>query len=43
MEDHDEFQIYSVVLAPEYCPQCGSEVGSREFDAGPKDWCGACE
>ncbi|WP_227130738.1 NUDIX hydrolase [Halorubellus salinus] len=43
MEDYDRFDIYSVALDPEYCPQCGSEVGSREFDAGPMDWCGDCE
>lgn len=43
MDDYDAFQIYSVALDPEYCPQCGGEVGSREFDAGPMDWCPDCE
>lgn len=43
MEDDDRFRIYSVALDPEYCPQCGSEVGSREFDVGPMDWCEGCE
>ena len=43
MEDYDEFPIYSVAVDPTYCPQCGSEVGSREFDAGPMLWCDTCE
>jgi 8-oxo-dGTP pyrophosphatase MutT (NUDIX family) len=42
MEDYDEFPIYSVAVDPKYCPQCGTEVGTREFDAGPMPWCDSC-
>ncbi|WP_436925987.1 NUDIX domain-containing protein [Halosimplex amylolyticum] len=43
MDDVDQFQIYSVAVDPEYCPQCGTEVGTRSFDAGPEQWCPECE
>ena len=43
MDDVDQFPIYSVAVDPEYCPQCGTEVGTREFDAGPQHWCPECE
>jgi ADP-ribose pyrophosphatase YjhB (NUDIX family) len=43
VRDVDEHDIHSVVVAPEYCPRCGTEVGTREFDAGTYDWCDGCE
>jgi hypothetical protein len=43
MRDVDRFDIYSVVVDPEYCPQCGTELGTREFDAGTYLWCDPCE
>jgi ADP-ribose pyrophosphatase YjhB (NUDIX family) len=43
MKDVDQHHIYSVAVVPEYCPKCGSEVGTREFDAGAYDWCDDCE
>lgn len=38
MDDIDQFPIYSVAVDPEYCPQCGTEVGTREFNAGRQHW-----
>ena len=43
MDDIDQFPIYSVAVDPEYCPQCGTEVGTRQFDAGPQHWCPECK
>ena len=41
MDDVDP--IYSVAVDPVYCPQCGTELGTREFDAGTYRWCPDCE
>jgi len=43
MEDYHQFEIYSVALDPTYCPQCGTAVTTREFDAGAMDWCEECQ
>lgn len=43
MDDVDRFPIYSVAVDPEYCPQCGTAIGTREFDAGNYRWCEPCE
>lgn len=43
MEDYDRFPIRSVAVDPTYCPECGTEVTAREFDAGPMDFCEHCE
>jgi 8-oxo-dGTP diphosphatase len=43
MDDSDRFPVYSVARDPTYCPECGTAVTSRQFDAGPKDWCEHCE
>lgn len=43
MRDVDRFPIYSVAVDPEYCPQCGTELGARTFEEGEYTWCSTCE
>lgn len=43
MDDVDRFPIYSVAVDPEYCPQCATGLGTREFAAGTYRWCADCE
>lgn len=43
MDDVDRFPIYSVAVDPEYCPQCGTVLETRKFEAGAYPWCETCE
>lgn len=43
MRDVDRFPIYSVAVDPQYCPQCGTELGARTFEEGEYTWCPNCE
>jgi ADP-ribose pyrophosphatase YjhB (NUDIX family) len=43
MREVDEQDIHSVVMETVHCPQCGIELGTREFPSGAYQWCGDCE
>lgn len=42
MRDVDQHDIHSVVVEPDYCPRCGTELGTREFETGTHPWCDGC-
>lgn len=43
MREVDRYDIHSVVMDTEYCPRCGTELGTREFPSGSYQWCDGCE
>jgi ADP-ribose pyrophosphatase YjhB (NUDIX family) len=43
MREVDEHDIHSVVMDTEYCPRCGTELGTREFPSGTTQGCDGCE
>lgn len=43
MREVDKHDIHSVVMDTEYCPRCGTELGTREFPSGTYQWCDGCE
>lgn len=43
MASVDPGDIQSVVMAPDHCPRCGTEVETREFEGRATPWCPDCD
>ncbi len=43
MGDIDVPAIQSVAVPPDYCPRCGTEVESSEFEGEEIPWCPSCD